>query len=177
MHDWLVRLVLEVGLPAAVELGCRPLLHLIQLLFSGTNLNTSINSIGCQRTSSLQVPFFKDLLLNLGITTNEVVKGLNFRLGSVNRESEIVILEVAADTWKIHEWFNTSLAKLFGVTNSRSLKNQWRAECASANNNLFTGAEDLSNRLFSTKRLGGNCLDSNGSSIFNDDSSNFGIAL
>lgn len=53
VHDWLVRLVLEVGLPPVHKVWSRPLLHLIQFLLGGPNLYTCVNAIGSQRACSL----------------------------------------------------------------------------------------------------------------------------
>jgi hypothetical protein len=74
MHDWLVRFILEVAVPAALEVWSRPRLHLFQLLFSGANFDTSVNAIGGERPCALEVPFIKDCFLNFRDTTDEIVE-------------------------------------------------------------------------------------------------------
>lgn len=46
VHDWLVGLVLEVALPSRAELLAWPAVHLPELLFIRSYLDTSINAIG-----------------------------------------------------------------------------------------------------------------------------------
>lgn len=74
MHDGLVGLVLEVAVPSALELRSRPVSHFCQLLLSRTDLHTSLNTVGSKRTSALEVPLIVDLLLNLRVAANKVIK-------------------------------------------------------------------------------------------------------
>lgn len=77
MHDWLVGLVLEVAVPSRLKVWRGPLLHLRQLLFSWTNLDTSLNAVSGKWASALEVPFIEDPLLGLGVTTNKVIETLS----------------------------------------------------------------------------------------------------
>jgi hypothetical protein len=51
-----------------------------------------------------------------GIATDKVVERLNVWLSSIDREGEVVILEVEANAWKIDNGLDASLAELLGVT-------------------------------------------------------------
>lgn len=112
VHDGLVRLVLEIALPAILEMGSGPGLKLLQLLSSRAYLDSCFNTIGSKGSGSLLVPLIEDLcddvsgdgknakrprtLLNDGISAHKVVKTLGLWLGSVDREVEVMILEVLA---------------------------------------------------------------------------------
>lgn len=61
VHDGLVGLVLEVRLPSVGEVGSGPALKVPELLLCGTDLDTSVNAVGGERASSLEVPLVKDL--------------------------------------------------------------------------------------------------------------------
>lgn len=76
MHDRLVRLILEVAVPTASKFWRRPLVHLGEFLFSWTNLDTSINTIGSEWASALEVPFIEDSFLDFGHTSDEVIEAL-----------------------------------------------------------------------------------------------------
>jgi len=76
VHNRFVRLVLEIAIPTTLEVWRRPAFNLLQLLCGRTNLDTSVNSVSCQRAGTLQVPFIKDCLLDFGNTAYEVVKTL-----------------------------------------------------------------------------------------------------
>jgi hypothetical protein len=77
MHNRLVRFILEIAVPTTSEVWCRPSLHLSKLILSWANLHTCIDAIRSKGTSTLDVPFVKDLLLNFWNTTDEVVKTLS----------------------------------------------------------------------------------------------------
>lgn len=96
MHNRLIRLVLEISLPAVDELRSRPFLHLIEFLLRRPDLHTRIDTIGSQRSSTLQIPLIIDFLLNLRIAANEIIKRLDIWLSPEDRESEVMVLEVAA---------------------------------------------------------------------------------
>lgn len=55
-------------------------------------------------------------LLNFWLATNKVVKALGARLGTVYRESEIMVLEVETNTWKIDNGLDAGIFQLLGVT-------------------------------------------------------------
>jgi hypothetical protein len=60
VHHRLVRLVLEVGLPACLEVRSRPGLKLFEFGVSRADLDAGFDAIGGQGTGSLDVPFLKD---------------------------------------------------------------------------------------------------------------------
>ena len=150
MHDGLIRLVLEVGLIAIHKVRGRPALHLLKFLLSRSDLHSCINAIGGQRTSSFGSPFIVDLLLDFRISPNKVIKRLDFRLGSVHSKSKVMILEVAANAGKIHEWLDSNAAELLRVTNSRSLEDERRAQRTAADNDLLAGFEDFAWRVMTS---------------------------
>jgi hypothetical protein len=55
MHDRLVRLVLEVAVPARAELGARPAIHHLQLFFGRTDLDAGFDTVRGERAGSLEV--------------------------------------------------------------------------------------------------------------------------
>lgn len=168
VHDWLIRLVLEITVPAGSELWAWPLVHHCELVLCRANLDTSFDTIGSKWSCPIEVPLVKDFLLDFRITTGKVVEGLHMWLDSVCREGKIVVLEVQTDTWKIDERFNTSFAELLWVTNTRSLKDEWRTESTSGNNDLLPGSDNSGSQLSWRKGLGWNNLDANGTVAFKD---------
>jgi hypothetical protein len=63
MHNRLVRLVLEVRLPALGEMRRRPPLEVLELLLSRSDLDTSLNAVGGKGPCTTLVPLIKDALL------------------------------------------------------------------------------------------------------------------
>ena len=98
MHYRLIRLVLKVAVPARTEL-----LHIIllQLFFSGPDLHTSFNTISGQRPGPGLIPLIVDSLLEIGITSNKVIKALDVRLRAIGREGEVMVLEIKTNTWQL----------------------------------------------------------------------------
>ncbi len=76
MHNRFVRFVLKVAVPTTLKVWSRPLLHLLQFLLSRPNLDTSFNSISCERASALDVPFVEDCFLDFWDSADEVVEAL-----------------------------------------------------------------------------------------------------
>jgi len=107
-------------------------------------------------------------LLSRWITAGKVVEGLDTWLGSVCREGEIMILEVKTDTWQIDERLDTSLAELLRVANTRSLEDEWRAESATGNDDLFTSLDDSRCQLSRSEGLSWNDLDANSTVTLED---------
>lgn len=177
MHHRLVRFVLEIAVPSALEFWGRPFPHFFELLFRGTNLHTGLDAIGCQRAGAVDIPLVEDLFLNLGVTPNKVIKRLGVRLSTVHGEGKIVILEVQTDTGEVHQRLDPNLAQLLCVTDPRPLEDQRRAERASTDNDLFAGPEDPWLLLPRGQRLRGHRLNTNGATVFNDDLVNLGVAL
>lgn len=60
VHNRLVGLFLKVGLPAILKVRSRPLLEFIQFLLGRTNLDTSVDAVGSQRSSPLEIPLIED---------------------------------------------------------------------------------------------------------------------
>jgi len=116
MHDWLVRLLLEVTVPARPELLAWPAVHLFKLFLSRSDLDTGIDAVCSQRASPVGIPLLKDLLLNFRNATNEVVERIDMRLGSVGREGKIVVLKVKTNTGQVDLAFDTSCLKLLWIT-------------------------------------------------------------
>ena len=91
VHDGLVRLVLEVAVPATAELWAGPAVHLFEFLLGGTNLDASLDAVGGKRTSPVNVPLIEDFLLNCWIAANKVVKGLRIWFRPIRREGKVVV--------------------------------------------------------------------------------------
>lgn len=77
MHNRFIRLVLKVAIPAALEVWRGPTLHLSKLSFGWSDLHTSVDSIGCEWASALNIPFIEDLLLDFWHATDEVVEAFS----------------------------------------------------------------------------------------------------
>ena len=158
MHDRLVRLVLEVAVPARNELREWPALELFQFLRIWTNFDASFDAVGGKWTHAVDVPLVEHLVLGLLVTPREVVEGLNMWLGTVGGEGEVVVLEVEANTRKIYQRLHSCFSELLWVTcadiskidcvkvsqrltNSRTLQDQRRAQRATADNGEFASLE------------------------------------
>lgn len=166
VHNWLVRLVLEVAIPARSEFWARPLVHHSELFLCGADLDASFDTVSGKRSCAIKVPLIENLLLDLRITTDKIVEGFDVWLGSVCCKREIVVLEVKTDTRKIDQRLYTSLAELLWVTDTGSLKDERRAESASRNDDLLPGLDDPGSQLSRRKRLSRNNLDSDGTVTF-----------
>ena len=138
MHDWLVRFLSKIALPSWTEL-----LHvvLLELLLGGTDLDARFDTIGSQWAGAIDVPLLKDLLLGLRVPTKEVVKALGSRLGTINGESKVVVLEVETDTGKVDFGLDTDLLELLGITDTRTLEHKWSAERSAGDHNLLAGSD------------------------------------
>lgn len=177
MHNRLVGLVLEIAVPSTLEIGGRPGPHLCQLLLRWSDLHTSIDTIGGQWTCSAKIPLLEDLLLDLGIATDEVVEGFGLGLRSVDREGEVVVLEVGTDAWQVDQRPDASPTQLLGVANSGALQNLRRAESSSTDDDLFTCPVDLPRWVTTTDVLRGNRDHADGSAVLDDDLVDLGVDL
>ncbi len=74
MHNRLVRLILKIALPSALEMRGRPRLHLFEFFLGGTNLDSGVNAICSKWACAFDVPFIEDGFLHFGDTTDEVIK-------------------------------------------------------------------------------------------------------
>ncbi len=140
MHDRLVRLLLEVAVPAGTEF-----LHVVlgQLLLGWPDLDASFNAIGGKWTSAIGLPLVIYLLLNLRITSEEIIKALGVRLSTVGRESKVVVLEVETDTGQVNLAFHTGFLEFLGFSDAGSLEHKWRAESATGDDDLLAGFDDF----------------------------------
>jgi hypothetical protein len=185
MHHRLVRLILEVAVPARSELRTWPTIHHLEFFLSRANLDSSLDSICRKRSSSVDVPLLEDPLLDCWVTTGEVVEGLDMRLRAVRGECEadgmlvlymkesdldlLVVLEVETHTWQVDEWLDAGLAELLGVTNTRALENEWRAKSSSRHDDLLACLDDARRQLSIGEVLGWDDLDTDGSITLEDD--------
>lgn len=123
VHHRLVWFVFEVRIPPTSKLRSWPFLHILKFLLRGSKLDSSIDAVGCQWTGPLYIPFLEHLFLDFRISSDEVIEGLHLWLCSVNREGEIVILEVTPHPWQVHQRLDAGAAQLFWVAHSRPLQN------------------------------------------------------
>lgn len=178
MHDWLVWLVFEVAVPTTWrEVTGGPALHLLQLFRSWSGLDAGLNAVGGQRACAFEVPFLEDLLLDLWVAPDKVIERLCVWLGSVRREVKIVILEVETNTWEIDDRLDTYLPQLGWIANARSLKDEWRAECAASNNDLLSGFEYATLVGLTMDLLGRHSSNSDSNTVLDDDLIDLGVAL
>lgn len=81
----------------------------------------------------------------------------------------LVVLEVKTNTGKIDQRLDTNLAELLGVTDTRALKNEGRAESTARNDDLLAGLDDARHLLGWVERLGRDTLHTNGAVALEDD--------
>lgn len=89
---------------------------MVEFFLGWSDLDTSFDTIGGERSSTIDVPLIKDLLLDNGISANKVVERLDVRLCTEDRERQVVVLEVQTDTGQVDERLDTSSTELLGVT-------------------------------------------------------------
>lgn len=176
------------------EILPRPFIHLSELIFSRSDLNTRFDAVGSQRTSAVDIPLLVDRLLDGRVSANKVVKRLDVRLSPEHGEGQVVVLEVEADTGKVDQWLDSCSTKLLGVTcmlceclpletmtefehtDARALQNQRRTKSASTNNDLLSCLVDLGLILPRREWLSRNNLDADSSTSFHDHFLNLGVA-
>lgn len=173
MHDRLVRLVLEVAVPAGTEF-----LHVVlrQLLLGRSDLDAGFDAISGKRTRAIKLPLVIDLLLRLGITSDKVIEALSVRLGTVGREGKVVVLEVETNAGQVNLAFHAGFLEFLGVSNARSLEHQRCAESAAGDDDLLAGFDDFFLYLVCIKLLHGHRADRCGTAIFDNDSVDLGVA-
>lgn len=169
MHDGLIRLVLKVAIPPRPEFRARPLVHHPELILSWSHLHTSLNAVGRQWASAIDIPLVENLFLYLRISSSEVIKGFNVRLSAEHGEGKVMILEVETNSWKIDERLNSGLAKLLRVTNTGALENERRTESTARNDDLLAGPNSPRLQLAGRKRFGGYRLNAYSLVALNDD--------
>jgi hypothetical protein len=90
MHNRLIRLILEIAIPASPKLLARPAIHHIELFLRRPDLDTSFNTIRGERTRAVDVPLLEDLFLDFGVAADKVVEGFDVGFGAVGGECEAV---------------------------------------------------------------------------------------
>ena len=53
-----------------------------------------------------------------------------------------MVLEVETNTRQVNKRLDASLAELLWVTDTRALKDEWRAECSAGYDDLLAGLDD-----------------------------------
>jgi hypothetical protein len=91
MHDGLVRLVLEVAIPARAEFWAGPLIHHVELCFSRADFDTSFNTVGGKWASAIDVPLVEYAFLNRRVATSKVIERLNMGLCTISSERKAEI--------------------------------------------------------------------------------------
>lgn len=177
VHDWLIRLVFEVSLPPVHKVGSRPPLHLVQLFLGGPNLDSCINTIGSQRARSLQIPLIVDPLLHLGVSSNEIVKRFNVRLGPKDRKCKVMVLEVSAYSGQVDQRLDARSLEFFGVTDSRPLQNKRRTQRSATDDDLLASSEDFPGRITTIQGFGRHSGDTDSPAVLDDHLVHFGVAL
>lgn len=142
VHDGLVGLVFEVRVPARAELLAWPAVHHVEFFLSRSDLDTSLDTVGGEWASAVDIPLLEDLLLDLGVATDEVVERFDVRLSAVGGEGQVMILEVETNTRKINKRLDASLAKLLWVTDTRALKDERRAQSTTGDDDLLASPDD-----------------------------------
>lgn len=162
MHDWLVRLLLEVAVPSRTEL-----FHVIlrQLFIGRTDFDTSFDPVGGQWARPVDIPLIKDTLLRLRVSAHKIIKRRGVRLRAVSRERQIMVLEVQSNTRQLDLAFYACLLELRWVTNARALENQRCAERPTGDDNLLAGTDDCRLLLSRTQWFHGNGADGSSSAI------------
>lgn len=132
MHDWLVGLVLEVRLPAILKMRGRPFLKLLELFCSWTNLDSGVDTIGCQWAGALEIPLLENAynkvsnssvgcksggltFLDIWIAADKLIETLGTRLSSEDRKGQVVVLEVETNAGEVNDGFDSSAPEFLGV--------------------------------------------------------------
>ena len=173
MHDRLVRLLLEVAVPAGTEF-----LHVVlgKLLLGRSDFDTSVDPVGGKWARAIDLPLVIDLLLSCWVTPDKVIEALSVRLGTVGRESKIVVLEVETNTGQVNLALHACFLEFLGVSNARSLEHQGGAKSATGNNDLLTSSDDFLLELSRIERLHGYRADCCGTAILDNDPVDLGVA-
>lgn len=139
MHDRFVGLLFEVTIPAGTEL-----LHVVlgQLFLGRPDLDTGLDAIGGKWTGTVELPLVINLLLNFRIPSDEVIKALGVRLGTVGREGEVVVLEVETNARQVNLALHAGFLEFLGVSDAGALEHKWRAESATGDDDLLAGFDD-----------------------------------
>jgi hypothetical protein len=153
-----------------------PTVHFLQFLLRRPHLDTSLDTVRRQRTSPILLKLLEDLLLHLRNTPGEVVETICFWLGAVDCECQVVVLEVETDTRQVDERLHAGVAKLLRVTDTRALKDEWRAESASGDDNLLASPVNSGGVLSRSEWLGRHGRDADCSIALEDDLVYLGVA-
>lgn len=81
----------------------------------------------------------------------------------------LVILKIETNTGQVDERLDASLAELLWVTDTRALKNEWRAQCSARHNDLLACSDNTRWCFTIGQVLCRNHLDADGAVAFQDD--------
>ena len=173
MHDRLVRLLLEVAVPAGTEV-----LHVVlgELIFRRPDLDASFDTIGGKWTGAIELPLIIDLLLSLGITSDKVIEAFSLRFGTIGREGKVVILEVETNAGQVNLAFHAGFLEFLRVSNARSLEHEGCAESAAGDDDLLAGFDGFFLQLVCIKRLHGHSADCCCTAVLKNDFIDLGVA-
>lgn len=173
MHHRLVGLLLEVAVPAGTKF-----LHVVlgKLFFGRSDLDTRFNPIGGKWTRAVDLPLVVHLLLSRWVTPDKVIEALSVRLGTVGRESKVVVLEVETNAGQVNLALHACFVEFLGVSDARSLEHEGGAKSATGNNDLLTSSDDFFSELSLIERLHGHRADCCGTAILDNDPVDLGVA-
>lgn len=80
-----------------------------------------------------------------------------------------MILEIKANSRKVNKRLDAGFAKFLGVANTRSLEYERRTECATRDNDLFSGLDDAGSHLARAQWLRRDYFNANRTITFKDD--------
>jgi len=169
MHNRLIRLILKIALPPTPKLMTRPTINLPQLLLRRPNLDTRLNPIRRQRSRPIDIPLVEHRLLGLWVASHKVVEGLDVWFGAEDGEREVVVLEVETDAGEIDEGLDACAAELLWVADAGALEDEWGAEGAARDDDLFAGADGSVLDSAWGEGLAGDGADSDCAVAFEDD--------
>jgi hypothetical protein len=112
--------------------------------------------------------------LDLGVTTDEVVKTLHIRLRTVRGKGKVVVLEVETNAGEVNDRLDASSPQLLGVADARSLEDEGRRQRAAGHNDLLPRPE-CSPLTNPAARLGGDGLDAYRTAVLDDDLVHLGV--
>jgi len=192
VHNGLVRLSLEVRIPARPEVWGGPVFELLELLRSWPDLDAGFDAVGSEGTGAFEVPFVKHPLLYLGVTAGEVIERLCAGLGTKHGECQVMVLEVLPDAGKIDNRLDTDGSELLGITcgvsvgeaskmrqrtltDTGALENKGRRHGAARDDDLLARTEDTGSAIIA-HGLGWHGLNANSPPILNDNLLDLGVA-
>lgn len=86
-----------------------------------------------------------------------------------------MVLKVETDAWEFDLALHAHFLELLGISNTRALQDEWGAERAAGDDDLFPRADDCLLLLTWMKWLHGDRADSGGAAVLKDDFVNFSV--